>query len=939
LNLSVTHPETNAPLLLERDAEIDRGQALLASTRAGNGGLLSFEGPPGIGKTRLLENLKERAAAERMTVLSATGAELESNFGFGVVRQLFEPLLTSTVAEERDALFDGAARSAEPALGIAGDLPVEGSEQRYAVVHGLFWLTANLATLGPVLIAVDDLQWADDASQRYLAYLARRLTGMPVALVAAFRPPVPGADRPGIDALASAADPVRLGPLGSPAVRALAESRLGTEVDDAFVTACRRVTGGNALLVEELLADLGERGEPPTAAAVSADQIGVERVARRVRRHLAALPSGAADLAAAVAIAGDGWPPDIAGAIAGMDHATAVATAASLIAADVLADGAALRFRHPLVRAAVLETIPGVEAAAAHGRAARALEAHGAAMPAVASQLLAAPPASDPWVVDVLRRAATEAEDQGTPELALTYLQRALQEPPTRDQHPLVLEEAGRAAHTAGDNVSVDLLAEAIDLLDEPIERARLSVELAIAHSVGTRWVQAAQVTRRALADLDGSDRELELVLSAQLADAVRMDRTIGGDEPQQLVELAATLTGSTPGERLVQAMAEMMFSSGNAREHAAAADVAIRLTQYEKSLSFASDTGIASNLIRASELDRASRFIEERLREARARGLLRTHATMVFFRGWVAFVRGALPEAEEDCAESLESSVEVDAPRLPVVAMLAMARAEQGRTDGVDDLLQEFDLDGDMPLSQVFNIALFQRATVRALQRRPDEALADALEVGRRYEAYGIIRALPPWRSLAAVLLTAKGEEERALELAREELELAEKWGTNLAIGTAQRGLGLVTGDVDMLAAAVDTLADAPARLELAKARLDLGSALRRAGRRADSREPLRVAMDEAHACGATPVAERARDELRATGARPRSLALSGVAALTPSERRVATLAADGMTNRHIAQELFVTTATVETHLRHVFQKLEISSREQLAENLMDGP
>ncbi len=154
----------------------------------------------------------------------------------------------------------------------------------------------------------------------------------------------------------------------------------------------------------------------------------------------------------------------------------------------------------------------------------------------------------------------------------------------------------------------------------------------------------------------------------------------------------------------------------------------------------------------------------------------------------------------------------------------------------------------------------------------------------------------------------------ERALSFAQEEIELAERWGTPLARGLALRGRGLVTGDLDDLASAVDVLASSPARLHEAYALVDLGAALRRANRRAAARRPLSAGMDLAHACGAKPLAERARTELLATGARPRRLAVSGTDALTPSEKRVVELAAQGLTNRRIAQDLFVTTATVET-------------------------
>jgi ATP/maltotriose-dependent transcriptional regulator MalT len=307
----------------------------------------------------------------------------------------------------------------------------------------------------------------------------------------------------------------------------------------------------------------------------------------------------------------------------------------------------------------------------------------------------------------------------------------------------------------------------------------------------------------------------------------------------------------------------------------------------------------------------------------------------MVFFRGWSRYERGRLREAEADLELAGEMGMQLDPSLLPAGALLALVYAEDGRFDQADQVLHGLGLEGELPKQQVLSLALMWRARTRLLQRRPDEALADLLEVGARYDSFGIRRAVPPWRSLAAALLTGTGDHERALELARDEVELAEHWGTPLAMGTARRGLGLVSDDVAELERAVELLEQSPARLELARARADLGAALRRDGRRAESREPLRLAMDEAHACGASVLAERARDELRATGARPRRLALSGADALTASESRVARLAAEGMTNRQIAQELFVTTATVETHRRHAFQKHEVAGRDELGQAL----
>jgi DNA-binding CsgD family transcriptional regulator len=196
------------------------------------------------------------------------------------------------------------------------------------------------------------------------------------------------------------------------------------------------------------------------------------------------------------------------------------------------------------------------------------------------------------------------------------------------------------------------------------------------------------------------------------------------------------------------------------------------------------------------------------------------------------------------------------------------------------------------------------------------------------------------PWRSSLAVALAAT-DPERARELAHADLARAEELGQARGIGVALRTRARVQGSQDALGdleRAIEVLRASPARLELARTLYEYGAALRRRGTRAAAREPLREAAALAARCGAEPLAQAARQELRASGAHPRRDALSGPDALTPSERRVAELAAAGLPNREIAQALFVTTKTVGTHLAHIYQKLDLSgqqAREQLSERL----
>jgi DNA-binding CsgD family transcriptional regulator len=920
--------------LLERDAELERLRALIERAGGGEGGVVAIEGPPGIGKTRLGEEAAALARTEGFTVLSASGSELEQEFAFGVVRQLFEPVVARGDEDRRRGLFDGAARLAAPALGLEhAGLTVEGQEARFPVVHGLYWLTANLARDCAVLLWVDDLQWIDSPSGRFLAYLSRRLADLPTLLVVAARPALPGEDRTEADTILAAREAlhVKPGPLSVEAVALLAERRLGCPLDPGFAEECRRVTGGNALLMEELLTEMEQTGVRDLAAT------GAERVGRAVKRRLDALTSAATDLARALAVLGDGCSLEAAAELAGLSSEDAARGAEALIAADIVAGGTALRFRHPLVRAAVTDGMSALARAAAHGRAARIVAGRAAAPGAVAAHLLASPPAGDPWAVNMLRAAARHAMRQGAPELAARQLRCAVEEPPTDAARAEVLLELARAEADAGLPAAAEHLREAIPLMDDPADRARASLRLTTVLSERLRWREAAEVARAALADLAGADRELGLALQALLADCVRMDPTGGGDEPERLRRMAPTLSGETRGERLVLATAASITPADSASAHAAAAELLERSVLLDPDQPGRPETGIVSNFIRAGQLERAELVVRRVMDEARSQGLVHRHGLMLSMRAWIALERGELGAAEEDLREALDLARDIGLPPIMLAAMLAVVLAERGEPAAAGAVLDEFGASRRLPEHQVMSPVLHFRARVRLAQGRDDDALADALDVGRRYERIGLRRAVPPWRSLAAVLLAGKGEQDRALALAEEELELAERWDTPLARGLALRGLGLVSVDLELLRAAVDELDGSPWRLELARGLVDLGAALRRAGRRVDCRKPLGRGMDLAQGCGARALAERARTELLASGARPRRLALTGVGSLTAGERRVCELAAAGRTNRQIAQDLFVTTSTVETHLRHAYRKLGLRSRAELAAILSD--
>jgi DNA-binding CsgD family transcriptional regulator len=231
--------------------------------------------------------------------------------------------------------------------------------------------------------------------------------------------------------------------------------------------------------------------------------------------------------------------------------------------------------------------------------------------------------------------------------------------------------------------------------------------------------------------------------------------------------------------------------------------------------------------------------------------------------------------------------------------------------------------------------ILRFARGRLRVEQGRVSDALEDFLAVGALLTRVAITcPSYVPWRSEAALAQLALGAPEQASRLAQEELELARGFGTPRVLAVAKRAAGLAAGGEQgelLLREAVEAFERGDARLERARALSDLGAMLRRRNRRSQARELLREALDGAQRLGAARLAQRAETELRATGARPRRIVLTGLNSLTASERRIAELASQDLTNREIAQTLFITDRTVEGHLTSVFRKLRLDSRTEL--------
>ena len=264
---------------------------------------------------------------------------------------------------------------------------------------------------------------------------------------------------------------------------------------------------------------------------------------------------------------------------------------------------------------------------------------------------------------------------------------------------------------------------------------------------------------------------------------------------------------------------------------------------------------------------------------------------------------------------------------------VLVQALVEQGEFDAAEQALAPLDSEAESG-SLISPPLRFARGKLRVAQGRVTEGLEDILAVGALLTRSLVTSPVLPWRSEAALVQLARGDRESAGRLAEEELRLARAFGAPRALGVALRAAGVVAGGdrgASLLRDAIDVLERGESRLEKARALADLGAMLRRRNRRTEARGLLREALDAAHRAGAKPLAEYAETELRATGARPRRVVLSGLDSLTASERRVAELASQGLSNREVAQTLFVTARTVEGHLTSVFRKLQVGSREEL--------
>jgi len=930
--------------LLERERELAELDAMVAEASAGRGCFAAIEAPAGLGKTRLLQAARERGRATDMRVLAARATELERDFPFALARQLFEPHLATLDDAAREQLFEGAAGVARGALGLNGETL---TTDTFAVLHGLYWLTAALAEQRPLLLAIDDAQWADAASLDYVAFLLPRLEELPVLLAIACRPDETGAEgslaRIATDGLACRLTPR---PLSRQGAATLLSAALDEEPDSAFAATCHTVSGGNPFLLHELARTVATEAISPSAEqAPRVHELAPERVARTVLVRLARLSPEAQAVSRALVVLGDDADQGLVAEFAGLGTDVALAGADELRRATIVDPSApSLRFVHPLVRTALHHELPAGECAAAHARAADLLRARGASAQRLAAHLVATEVRGERATVETLLEAGGKALASGAPRSAIAYLTRALREPAPADLravvlHPLITACIRATDHAAYTAIEADVLAE---LERDPALLPRWGVKL-------TTWMV---ITGRAEQGMALLEQAIELaVRDDQIDVAFQLDAQFG--KIAQLSPDAArarvaryrdrVVPDSLTGRLSAALAARWALSDGTAAEaialarHALGDDGAILHEQSE--LTAPGDAVMVLAL--ADDLEHADRAARQALAYARKRSAVPELAGAWWLNAYVAMCAGDLAAAEADARQSvgvarLGGLVAAELVLTPGLVLILAARGE------LDAAAAEFPrtgfADGPIPDNPWMMALSLARGTLRFGQGRFRDAADDLVELYERKQRWGIGGSIMAQAgAFAAMALTACGERERACELAAADLAHAERWGAPTARAFALGAMGTAVGGTDGIALFEQAagIVEPVAAHWRAFVLTQLGIALRHANRRADARAPLREGLALARRCGAGGIAKQAYEELQATGEKVRRWTPIGVESLTPSERRVAEMAAGGMTNRQIAQSLFLTIKTIETHLAATYDKLGIRSRRQLPEAL----
>lgn len=856
--------------LQERARELDALRQTLAEARAGRGGATAVVGPAGIGKSALLDTLAGRARDDGIRVIRAQGFEVERGYPFGVARELLAGAVERLDSATLDALIPLSARQA---LGLADD---EGAEApgEHALLEGLTRALDVLTERSPTLLLVDDVQWADDPSLSWLAYLSRRLRERPVALVVGVRDD--GELRPeALDGLIGSPQVARVRPgvLSAEAAEALVQSRMPS-AQPAFVGACRELSGGVPLYLHELITSAQEAGLTGNRAAAEAlGGLMTSSVERLVHQRLAGLGSPELALARACATLDTRADLRAAAKLAGLSAADALAAADSLCSARLLQARRPLQFVHPIMRSAVLAGLTAAERSRLHAETARMLRADGAPPEAIAAHLLLVAPGELPDIVQQLREAADRALADGAPGAAERFLGRALDEPPREADAPGLLAalaaaqlrqaKAAQAAATARRALEVATAPEdrlaALAALAPATEAELLDPDNAAAWDPdGRRVVGLLEEFARST-----EDQALLFEVEALSLTLTTAQEAMSGDpRPPETVErlerLARTATGESRGERAVLGhLAGYRLTTGTAPAERAL-ELARRACDGTPDTDPDLWTGAIEVLIAGDAHAEAEQHLATIARRAQRLGLPVAEMYAACYRAWNAWAAGALEDAMafrhdtlalardvtgdeyvEAICDGLACGVHLTQGDPAAARRVALGTAHAGMRD------------------RTLGLVLFAEGD-------PEGAAEHLYVVWRRFEKRGLWRTpgpLRPVRPDLAVALVAAGDIDEARAVADAEEEVARRFGSASCVAEALRAQAAALGEAGPLREAAQVVRGCEARLVEADVLVSLG----RMTEGAEAERALKRGLGIAQRRGATAIADRAQEALAA--------------------------------------------------------------------------
>ncbi|MEU5533959.1 AAA family ATPase [Streptomyces sp. NPDC020362] len=920
--------------LVERTAELRTLDFVLGRALEGNGTAVLIEAPAGTGKSTLLAEAAALARMQEARVLRARCCPREARVPWAAVRQLLDPHLN----DEDHSLLDGD-QAVVPSTGHHGGTP---PVDRF---RDLYLTLMRLSRHAPLALLVDDAQHADELSQQWLAYLARRLHGVCIALAVATRTAsgAPG----GVLAAELVACPEfpRLRPrtLSRQGTAQYLADRLGQALGEEAAALCHRAAGGNLALLDAVAEALARTGTPP-AQITSGQAVGIcdrallGALPLLLNRHAPAVSAAATAVTALDRVA----DLPLLARTAGIDLPAAEQAVTALEDAGLLRAGPPWQPAGAVLAQAVTALAGERTLDELRSRAAEALRDLGAGPTKIADMLLRTAPDGQDWRVPVLHEAARIAGERPDPPAARAYLRRALAEPPADSDRPQLLTLLGITEVHLAPGSAVGHLRTALEGEEDIGTQAALVPHLAEALARTGRAEEAVALLDALAGRIGENDREALYRLWAQGILVLLEETPHMADAWVARANMADGLAGTSPGQRLLLAALALKTTLTGQCAHTAAgfADQALaRPGPREEPALTAAFAAVA--LLHADRLTDAAHCCDQLLGDDMRNQPAPLRSLFMAMRAKIAHRMGDLASALSLGRQALALTPPGQRYEPYATAQVINALIDLGEAEEAGSLCRA---SHQGPTGNHWSWAVLHAARARThhAHGRYHTALEELDACARQMRNGGYDNpALVPWRSHAARVHQRLGDDDTARELAEAELVLARRWGSPRAVATSLRTMGrLQTGPeaVTTLSEAAALLRTTPARHDLARILTDLGEALHATDRPTEARTALRQALDLADASGAAPLSERAHRALLATGARPRRKRQSGVRALTERERRIAALAAGGMDNQAIAAALFVSRRTVEFHLTHVYRKLAIDGRAGLSTALATG-